>query len=210
MGLINMGWTPLFLQMENKNVLIVGAGEVGSRRAFRFIEAGANVIIIGGKSSKELNEIGATYKPIQEVERWTEWSDIVIVASGDQELNDKVAKLAGDKFLNRADYPEEGNLIVPSSFVIGDVQLCIFTGGKSPLMAKVLRKKIQNVIKEEDILQLKLQDFTRNILKEKVDDQKKRRDYLYKILNNENIGELLNKGDLKGAKEYVKRYLSSI
>lgn len=204
-----MGWTPLFLQMESKNVLIVGAGEVGSRRALRFIDAGANVIIIGEKISEELNELGVICKPVQEVEKWTEWSDIVIVASGDHNLNDKVAKLAGSKLLNRADYPEEGNLIVPSSFFVGDVQLCIFTGGKSPLMAKELRKKIQNVIKEEDILQLELQDFTRNILKEKVNNQKKRRDYLYEILNDENIGELLNNGNMEGAKEYVKRYLNS-
>lgn len=205
-----MGWTPLFMQMDEKNVLIVGAGEVGSRRALRFLKAGANVIILGTNCSKELKELGAVCKPVNEVEKWVEWSDIVVVATGDPKLNKKVAELASDKLLNRADYPEEGNLIVPSSFFIGDVQLCIFTGGKSPLMARELRKKIQNVIKEEDILQLELQNFTRNILKEKVDDQKKRRDYLYEILNDENICELLNEGNLGGAKKYVKCYLNSI
>lgn len=205
-----MGWTPLFLQMDEKNVLIVGAGEVGNRRALRFIKAGANVIIIGKNCSEELKELGAVCKPVDEVENWIKWSDIVVVATGDQNLNKRVAELASNKLLNRADYPEEGNLIVPSSFFIGDVQLCIFTGGKSPLMARELRKKIQNVIKEEDILQLELQNFTRNILKEKVDDQKKRRDYLYQILNDENIGKLLNEGKLDDAKKYVKRCLSSI
>ncbi len=199
-----MGWTPLFLQMKNKNVLIVGAGEVGSRRASRFIKAGANVVLIGRKVPKELSEFEISCKPVHEVEKWVEWSDIVVVATGDHKLNEKVAKLAGHKLLNRADYPEEGNLIVPSSFFIGDVQLCIFTGGKSPLMAKELRKRIQKVIKDEDIFQLELQDFTRKILKEKIDDQKKRRDYLYEILNDENISELLKKGNLEGAKKYIK------
>ena len=205
-----MGWTPLFLQMDEKNVLIVGAGEVGSRRALRFLKVGANVVIIGKNCSEKLKEIGAICKPVSEVEKWTKWSDIVVVATGDHELNKRVAELASNKLLNRADYPEEGDLIVPSSFFIGDVQLCIFTGGKSPLMARELRKKIQNVISEEDILQLELQNFTRNILKEKVDDQKKRRDYLYEILNDENISELLNDGNLNDAKKYVKRYLNSI
>ncbi len=204
-----MGWTPLFLQMKNKNVLVVGAGEVGGRRARRFIEAGANVTIIGRKTSEELSELGAAIKPVQEVKEWVEWSDIVIVATGDHELNENVAELAAHKLLNRADYPEEGNLIVPSSFFIGDVQLCIFTGGKSPLMARELRKKIEKVIKEEDILQLELQNFTRNILKEKIHDQKKRRDYLYEILNDENISKLLEEGDLEGAKKYIKYHLKS-
>ncbi|MEN4019009.1 MAG: bifunctional precorrin-2 dehydrogenase/sirohydrochlorin ferrochelatase [Methanobacterium sp.] len=203
-----MGWIPLFLQMDGKNVLVVGAGEVGSRRAHKFLEAGANVIIIERKFPEDLIELGATFKPLDEIEEWMEWSDIVIVATGDRELNEKVAKLASHKLLNRADNPEEGNLIVPSSFFIGDVQLCISTGGKSPLMARKLRKKIQKVIKREDILQLELQSFTRNILKEKIFEQKKRRDYLYEILNDKNIGELLREGNLEGAKEYVKQYLN--
>jgi len=203
-----MGWTPLFLQMDGKNVLVVGAGEVGSRRARRFLEAGANVIILDRKFPEDLIEFGATFKPLAEIEEWVEWSEIVIVATGDPELNEKVAKLASYKLLNRADTPEEGNLIVPSSFFIGDMQLCIYTGGKSPLMARELRKKIQKVIKREDILQLELQNFTRNILKEKIFEQKKRRDYLYEILNDENIGELLREGNLEGAKKYVKQYLN--
>jgi precorrin-2 dehydrogenase/sirohydrochlorin ferrochelatase len=203
-----MGWIPLFLQMDGKNVLVVGAGEVGSRRAHKFLEAGANVIIIERKFPEDLIELGATFKPLDEIEEWIEWSDIVIVATGDRELNEKVAKLASHKLLNRADNPEEGNLIVPSSFFIGDVQLCISTGGKSPLMARKLRKKIQKVIKREDILQLELQSFTRNILKEKIFEQKKRRDYLYEILNDKNISELLREGNLEGAKEYVKQYLN--
>lgn len=204
-----MGWTPLFLQMKNKNVLIVGAGEVGSRRALRFLKSGANVTVIGRNISKELSELGAACKPVSKLEHGVEWSDIVVVATGNPELNEKAAELAAHKLLNRADYPEEGNLIVPSSFFIGDVQLCIFTGGKSPLMARELRKKIQSIIKEEDILQLELQNFTRNILKEKIHDQKKRRDYLYEILNDENISELLNEGNLEGAKKYVKHHLKS-
>lgn len=202
-----MGWTPLFLQLENKNVLIVGAGEVGSRRARRFIESGANVTVIERNIPYDLIDLGATFKPLTEIEKWVEWSDLVVVATGDPELNERVAKLAGGKLLNRADMPDEGNLIIPSSFSIGDVQFSIFTKGKSPLMAKELRKRIQKVIMEEDILQLELQNFTRNILKESMDDQKKRRDYLYKILNDKNIREYLKQGNLEDAKRYVKRHL---
>jgi precorrin-2 dehydrogenase/sirohydrochlorin ferrochelatase len=205
-----LGWTPLFIQMNEKNVLIVGAGEVGNRRAFRFLNAGANVTIIGTNTNEELIKLGASFKPVLEVEQWIEWSDIVILASGDHNLNEKVAKLASNKLINRADYPDKGNLIVPSSFFIGDVQLCIFTGGKSPLMAKELRKKIQNVIKEEDILQLELQNFTRQILKEKMDNQKMRREYLYEILDDENVVKLLKEKKLDEAKNYIKKQLDTM
>lgn len=202
-----MGWTPLFLQMENKNVLIVGAGEVGTRRAQRFLESGANVTVINEEVSSDLVDLGAAFKPLDEVEKWVKWSDLVVIATGDHKLNERVAELAKGKLLNRADYPDEGDLIVPSTFSIGDVQFSIFTSGKSPLMAKELRKRIQKVILEEDILQLELQNFTRNILKENMNDQKKRRDYLYKILNDKNIQEYLRQGNLEDAKKYIKQQL---
>ncbi|MDI6723713.1 MAG: bifunctional precorrin-2 dehydrogenase/sirohydrochlorin ferrochelatase [Methanobacterium sp.] len=202
-----MGWTLLILQMNNKNVLIVGAGEVGDRRARRFAEAGANVVIIGRNISKDLIELGVISKPQEEVKKWVDWSDIVIVATNNQELNDHVAELAKDKLLNRADFPDNGNLIVPSSFSIGDVQISIFTGGKSPLMAKELRKRIQKIITLEDIMQLEIQDFTRNILKEKIEDQKKRRTYLYEVLNDEIIGEYIKAGNIEDAKKHVRQKL---
>lgn len=198
-----MGWTPLYLEMQNKKVLVVGAGEVGQRRALRFLDSGASVVMSGGQVPQELEELGAIHKPRTELPKWIDWADIVIVASGDPQLNQEVAHLAKNKLINRADHPEDGNLIVPSSFSIKDVQFSIFTQGKSPLMARELRKRIQAVVREEDILKMELQHFTRQLLKENVQDQKKRRDYLYQILNDSKINEFLHKGDLDQARTYV-------
>lgn len=202
-----MGWTPLFLQMHKKKVLVAGAGEVGERRAKRFLEAGAHVVILGNHASKDILDMGASLKPVENSKEWIEWSDLVVVATGDPDLNEEIADLAEDKLVNRADYPKRGNLIVPSSFFIGDVQICIFTGGKSPLMAKELRKKIQKVIKDEDILELELQDFTRKLLKKRVNNQKERKLYLYEILNDKTIQKLLKDGNLKEAELYVEGLL---
>jgi precorrin-2 dehydrogenase / sirohydrochlorin ferrochelatase len=204
-----MGWTPLYLEMQEKNVLVVGAGEVGQRRALRFLKSGANVIITAGHPSDELKEMGAIYKSRKELPELVDWADLVVVASGDPQLNQEVAHLAKNKLINRADHPEEGNLIVPSSFFIKDVQFSIFTQGKSPLMAKELRKRIQAMIKEEDILKMELQHFTRQLLKEKIHGQKNRRDYLYQILNDKKINELLDKGELEEAQAYVTLLLET-
>ncbi|MCE7699113.1 MAG: bifunctional precorrin-2 dehydrogenase/sirohydrochlorin ferrochelatase [Methanobacterium paludis] len=205
-----MGWTPLFLEMRDKKVLVVGAGEVGERRAKRFLEAGAHVVILGNTASEEIIDLGASLKSIDNASKWVEWSDLVVIATGDHNLNEEIAHLADYKLVNRADYPQKGNLIVPTSFFIEDVQICIFTGGKSPLMAKQLRKKIQKVIKNEDILQLELQDFTRKLLKDKVKDQKDRRSYLYKILNDKTVEKLLKDGNLNQAKVYVEELLLNL
>ncbi|MGC9517219.1 MAG: precorrin-2 dehydrogenase/sirohydrochlorin ferrochelatase family protein [Methanomicrobiales archaeon] len=202
-----MGWTPLFLQMNKKNVLIVGTGEVGKRRAKRFINAGANVTIVGKTEDDDLKKLGASVKSVEEIDKWIDWSDIVVVATSNQDLNEYISTAAENKLINRADNPDSGNIIVPSSFFIGDVQISIFTEGKSPLMAKQLRKKIQKVITNNDILQMELQDYTRKFLKNLIDDQKSRKEYLYKILNDRNVNELLNNGKLEEAKLYVVQYL---
>ncbi len=205
-----MGWTPLYLDMQDKNVLVVGSGEVGQRRAQRFISSGANVVISSQHASDDLKEMGAIYKPRGELKKWIDWADLVVVASEDSQLNQEATFLSGKKLINRADYPEEGNLIVPSSFSIGDVQFSIFTQGKSPLMAKELRKRIQSVVKTKDIRQLELQHFTRQLLKEKVKDQKQRRDYLYQILNDKKINEFLDNGKVDEAQVYVTQLLDDL
>ena len=205
-----MGWTPLFLEMDDNKVLIVGSGEVGIRRTRRFLEAGANVVVIGNHVPDDLLNLGVNIKPQEEIERWVDWADIIVTASADHNLNQKVADISGNKILNRADEPDKGNMIVPSSFFIGNIQISISTGGMSPLMSKVLRKKIEKVIKAEDIMQLELQSFARDILKTKIDDQKIRRKYLYTISQDKKIQKLLNEGKLEDAKVYVNEWITSI
>lgn len=205
-----MGWTPLFLEMDDNKVLIVGSGEVGIRRTRRFLEAGANVVVIGNHVPDDLLNLGVNIKPQEEIERWVDWADIIVTASADHNLNQKVADISGNKILNRADEPDKGNMIVPSSFFIGNIQISISTGGMSPLMSKVLRKKIEKVIKPEDIMQLELQSFARDILKTKIDDQKIRRKYLYTISQDKKIQKLLNEGKLEDAKVYVNEWITSI
>ncbi|MCE5214118.1 MAG: bifunctional precorrin-2 dehydrogenase/sirohydrochlorin ferrochelatase [Methanobacterium sp.] len=204
-----MGWTPLFLDMKDKKVLIVGSGEVGSRRAGRFLKSNAQVAILGKNIPPKLLNQGASLISSEEVPKWIKWADLVVVASSDYELNEEISHLAENKLLNRADKPDEGNVIVPSSFFIGDVQISIFTQGKSPLMARELRKKIEKVITSEDVLQLDLQNYTRNLLKDTVEGQKNRRNYLYQILNDPQIKELLKEGNLEEAKYYVEKIINT-
>ncbi|RBQ23120.1 Precorrin-2 dehydrogenase [Candidatus Methanobinarius endosymbioticus] len=207
-----MKWTSLFLDTSRKNVFILGTGEVATRRAEKFLESGSNVILSGKNISQNLLDKGAMLEKDNSetsYKKLVEWADIVIIASGDQDLNEYVSSISGEKLLNRADYPEKGDLIVPTSFYIEDIQISIFTNGKSPLMGRELRKKIQNTISREDILQIKFQDYSRTILKEKITDQKIRKEYLYKILENEDIRNLLKEEKLEEAKIYIKNMVKN-
>lgn len=203
-----MNWTPVYLNCENRNILIIGSGEVGERRAKRFLDVGANVIISGGNKLSHLEELGAIFKPLNDIENLVNWCDIIILASGDSEINNHINEIAKDKIINRADYPEKGNIIIPTTFSLGDAQISIYTGGKSPLMARLLRKKIESIITTEDLLQIELQDYIRVQLKNKISNQRVRRKYLYEITENKTIQNYLQNEDLESAKKYAEDYIN--
>lgn len=201
--MIKMDWTSIYLKTSNLNVFILGTGEVATRRANKFLDHGANVKLAGDNLADELVSKGAILCSTEDVDDLVEWSDFVVMASGDRTLSNYVSKIAEDKLLNRADFPSEGNVIVPTSFNIGDIEISIFTGGKSPLMARQLRKKIQSIITEEDILEIELQDYARNKLKGIVQDQKDRRKCLYEIFEDEKINVLIKNRNIVEAKDYI-------
>jgi precorrin-2 dehydrogenase/sirohydrochlorin ferrochelatase len=205
-----MDWTSLYLKTSDLNVFILGTGEVATRRANRFLDHGANVKLAGTNLSDELEHKGAVLCSTDDVDELVDWSDLVVVASGDKELSDYVCGIAHGKLVNRADFPQEGDVIVPTSFSIGEIEISIFTNGKSPLMARQLRKKIQSIITEEDILEIELQDYARSRLKEVLKDQKDRKKYLYEIFEDEKINDLIKKGEIGEAKRHIDNLIRGL
>jgi precorrin-2 dehydrogenase/sirohydrochlorin ferrochelatase len=205
-----MDWTSLYFKTSDVNVFILGTGEVATRRANKFLDHGANVRLAGNNLSEELKHKGAVLCSTDDVDELVEWADLVIMASGDAVLSDYVSSISHDKLINRADIPLEGNIIVPTSFNIGDVEISIFTNGKSPLMARQLRKKIQSIITEEDILEIELQDYARSILKNTVKDQKDRRRYLYNIFEDEKINDFIENKQIDEAKCYIENLIRGL
>lgn len=206
-----MDWTNIYLKTYDLNVFVLGTGEVATRRANTFLDHGANVRLAGNYLDPVLEYKGAHLCSTDDVDELVKWADIVVVASDDLELCDYVSEISKDKLLNRADFPQEGNVMVPSSFKIGeDIEISISTNGKSPLMAKQLRKKIQEVITEEDILEIEIQDYVRSKLKDVVRGQKQRKDYLYKIFEDEKVKDLVRSKDMDQAKSYVDELIRGL
>ena len=205
-----MDWTSLYFKTSNLNVFILGTGEVATRRANKFLDHGANVKLAGNNLSADLEDKGAVLCSTEDVDELVRWCDLVVIASGDEELSDYVSKIARDKLINRADFPQKGDIIVPTSFEIGDVEISIFTNGKSPLMARQLRKKIQSIISREDILEIELQGYARSILKETTEDQKVRRKYLYEIFEDEKINGFIKNNQIDEAKMYIDNLIRGL
>jgi precorrin-2 dehydrogenase/sirohydrochlorin ferrochelatase len=205
-----MGLTSLFLDMKDKHVLIIGTGSVGIRRARRFLDAEAKVSIIAHSIDSEIKEEfiekGAVFYSDENRDRLIDECDLV-VATNNLELNEKIACKAKDKLVNCASDISLSNVIVPSTFQLGNVTVSLYTGSRSPLMAKELRKKIQSVITPEDILKIELQERVRELLKENIDSQVERKKCMIKINEDENVQKYIQQNDIESAVAYVQKEL---
>lgn len=206
-----MGLTSLFFEMKDKHVLIIGTGSVGIRRSKRFLESGAQVSIIThdiDESVKdELEQKGASFYDDEDRDYLLEECDLVVIATNNIELNEKIARKAEGKLVNCASDTSLSNIIVPSTFKLGNVTVSLYTDNKSPLMAKELRKKIQSVITEKDVLNIELQERVRQLLKDNISSQSERKEFMIKIKEDNVVQQYLENNDLDSAVNYVKEKL---
>ena len=193
-------------------MVVVGGGPEGYRKTLSFLDAGAKVLVISktfSASFKKLNGLGKVKLLIKDIEKGFSIfddlrprPDLLIVATNDRDLNQELAKQAksNNYMVLDVDNPSISDFTQLAIARIGDFRIAISTGGKSPAMARVLRKRIEKMIKKEDVLQVQLQEYMRGIIKQKVPDHKIRRRLLYTILKNDEIRKLIRNNELDKAK----------
>lgn len=148
---------PLFIRLEGRSCLVVGAGRVGLRKIRSLLDCGASRlrVIECGPPRPELLELAAL-PGVELLTRPFEASDLdgvflAIAATSDASLNARVARLCRERGIlcNCVDAPEDGSFIVPSSVVRGDLCIAVSTGGQSPALTKRIRKDLQDAFGEE-------------------------------------------------------------
>jgi precorrin-2 dehydrogenase/sirohydrochlorin ferrochelatase len=109
--------------------------------------------------------------------------------------------------VNRADRPSD--FIIPATLETGDVTISISTGGKSPAVAKNIKKRIKKVLSKDDLYLIKIEEFAREKLKKTVKNQSKREKFLRELINRSDIIEKIRRGDLEGAKRIVESMINA-
>jgi precorrin-2 dehydrogenase/sirohydrochlorin ferrochelatase len=189
------GFLPLMLDLNEKEIVIFGGGEVGERKASLFCEH-AKVTVVSKEFTPGLNRSYETGKiklirvkdlHEKDISSFLKNAFIVIPAANDAKLNEKIAGIAKESeiFVNRVD--EIGDIIIPSVIRRGDIVIGISTGGQSPALSKYIRQKTEEVITPEFAQMSRLQNEIREILKSSVDDQKKRKEILWNIINDSDV-----------------------
>jgi precorrin-2 dehydrogenase/sirohydrochlorin ferrochelatase len=146
---MTMRYYPIFLDIKGRNCLVVGGGGVGTRKVETLLECGALVTVVAIEITgtlKQLSQKGRVslkkraYKPSDLNDMF-----LIIGATNDEQLNRQLSRDAEKNNLlcNIADRPAACNFILPSIVRQGDLFLAISTSGKSPALAKKLRKDLE-------------------------------------------------------------------
>jgi precorrin-2 dehydrogenase / sirohydrochlorin ferrochelatase len=146
---------PIFLDIRGKICVIVGGGEVATRKAERLLDCGAKVFIISPKLSPALAalkekslicHIAAAYSG-----DLIQGAALVIGATDDEKTNAQISLDARSKRIpvNIVDDPQKCDFILPALVQRGDLAITIGTGGKSPALARHLREELEAKYGEE-------------------------------------------------------------
>jgi precorrin-2 dehydrogenase/sirohydrochlorin ferrochelatase len=197
-----MRYYPVYLDIKNRNCLVVGGGSVGTRKVKTLLECGANVTVVSTAATEKLHRLSNNGE-IKLEERPFQTSDLndrflVVGATDNQELNFNIHAEAEYRGIlcNIADCPKACNFILPSIVNRGDLIIAISTSGKSPAFAKSLRKHLEKEFGNEYAEFLNLMGAIRQKLLSQ-DHEPEAHKHLFEQLIEKDLVQMLKNGDTK-------------
>ncbi len=201
------------LNLKENLVIVVGGGAEGLRKVNSLLTQNCKILVISDKINTQLSrfvkekKIGFKKIKLKNTSFLSKYKPfLVMAATDDKQLNRKIVEKAKKMrcYVYAVDDPKVSDFSHPSVINIEDtVQIAISTGGKSPAMARKLRieaeKIFKKIVNKEEIYHIKLQQIVRNAAKEKISTQKERKIFLYSVLNDMKIKQLIKDEKLEKA-----------
>ena len=191
----------------------------GTKRIKSLSKHDCKIIIISETVNESLYEIEGKNNPIIIIRRkiedpgiLDEFSDIFVVfaSTNDPFLNKKIIERAKEKGIlsYSIDNASSSDFFFTSIINIDEIiKVAISTSGKSPLMSKIIRDRIENAIKniigKKDTDNIKIQEFAREHVRNYIENQHERRKFLYSIVDDQEIQDLIAKNNINKAKERI-------
>jgi precorrin-2 dehydrogenase/sirohydrochlorin ferrochelatase len=146
---------PAFLDLRGRRCLVVGGGEVATRKVSGLLDAGAMVCVVSPAVTPTLAAIAGA-GIIEHRARGFRRHDVrgatlVVAATGISAVDTAAATAArrARALVNVVDVPAACDFILPSVLRRGDLQIAVSTGGKSPALAREIRRWLEAQLGEE-------------------------------------------------------------
>jgi precorrin-2 dehydrogenase / sirohydrochlorin ferrochelatase len=140
---------PIFLKLDGRRVLVVGAGTIAEGKIRGLLEAHASVSVVAPEATQQIRYWAAAGALSWRVAKFEpadlDGAFLVIVATASGDLNEQIyqeAKLHA-VLCNTVDDPEHCDFYYPAVVKRGDLQIAISTNGRSPALAQRLRQELE-------------------------------------------------------------------
>lgn len=207
-----MDYFPLFLKLKDRPCLVIGAGSIAARKIELLARSGATITVIA-------NTISSAVINIQEAHRLTikhksfepadiEGFDLVVSATNNTITNRLVAKTASELniLVNVVDNPALCSFIFPAIVDRSPIIAAISSGGASPVLARLLRAKVESLIPPAFGQLASLAEKFRTQVKEQIHAPSQRRIFWENILQGK-VAELVFSGKEQQAETELKNLL---
>jgi len=203
------------LNLKGNLVIVVGGGAEGMKKVNSLLTQDCKILVVSDKVNTQLSnyikekKINFKKSKLKDANFLSKYKPfLVMAATDDRELNRKIIQKAKKMkcYVYASDDPEVSDFAHPSVINIEDtIQIAISTGGRSPAMARKLKMQAEKIfkktIKKEDIYQIKLQQIARDAAKKTLPTQLERKKFLYSLLNDKSIKQLIKDKKLKKAQQ---------
>jgi precorrin-2 dehydrogenase / sirohydrochlorin ferrochelatase len=195
--------------------MVIGGGTEGSRKIRGLLGQNCKITVISNRLNRYLRSLEKQGKieivkiKLKDASILDNYENqfLVLAATSDRSLNRKLVEKGRSmgSFVYAADDPQFSDFSYTSIINIeGILQVAISTYGKSPIMARKLRIRLERIlhriIRKSDIENTKLQEFARLAAKNRLKTSEKRKQFLYSIIRDKNIQSLINENRVEDAK----------
>ena len=147
---------PIFLDLVDKPVLVIGGGYVAREKVAGLRKAGARITVVSPKLHRELRELRDAGELAHIPRAWepadldADWA-VVMVATDDGAINKEATAAARARriWVNAADDPANCDFILPAVVRKGKITLAASTAGSSPALARRLREELDAYLTED-------------------------------------------------------------
>ncbi|MDC0159545.1 bifunctional precorrin-2 dehydrogenase/sirohydrochlorin ferrochelatase [Candidatus Nitrosopelagicus sp.] len=207
------------LHLNGKTVIVIGAGNEALKRVKLLEPEDCKIIVIGEKPHPEIikfskqNKIKLKKTKFTSIQILKKLKPFLVIAStSDSSLNKKIIDSAKKMkiLVYASDSPDLSDISYLSLIDFKNtIKVGISTSGSSPIMAKKIKSKtekfLQKNISEIDLELIKIQKFARSESQKFISSQIERKKFLYTIMNDKRVKELLKDGKYKRIQTVIKK-----
>jgi len=205
------------LNLQNKKVCIVGGGNESLKRLTPLLKENCNITVISESINKQIKNLALRKKILLKKTKLDdakflekEKPFMIITTTNNNKLNLEILKKAKKMKIiaYSSDNPVQSDFSNPAIIDYEKIiEIAVFTGGKSPIMSKKIKEQLEKSLKKsisrEDIEQIKIQMIARSLVKNSIDDQNKRKEFLNSLAMDKKIKQLIKDGQGKKIEKHI-------